>query len=222
MLVEANLVTSIRLNPYVSGEASMRTRRSARSVFLWHMIFAVLAAVVPLGGGWYFTGSDGALFMRSGSAVVVFSLFFAVTRYSNFLTRRQTEIARALNDVRPGDEISVERTLEGIRNRFARMERDILWCQVLVAMLGTTVWGFGDLLYSYWYPAPTVVEHLTLVRGGAVERVVGTLPTDNSSLSMPADLAQRYEGGIFVRMTPPLAAIGRKGGRVRRRSASSG
>ncbi|ELL4392615.1 TPA: hypothetical protein SMS62_002578 [Pseudomonas aeruginosa] len=99
------------------------------------VILAFVAPMVAL-TGWLKPNSEalGVWFQRSGAVMTVFSLITG------------SGIASILNRLSPRGLTDVH--LELVRVKFQVSFEKIEWFSLVVAMFGTVIWGYGDVLLS--------------------------------------------------------------------------
>lgn len=119
------------------------------------VVILVFSAAV-LWWGWHFGGTDGVPFSRSGALVTALSIVFLFWRYPQILAagvdtaREYMERRLEWMNLKPSvAKESLARTVRKVDDARARIERNITYVQGVILLIGTLVWGFGDLIYQY-------------------------------------------------------------------------
>jgi hypothetical protein len=130
----------------------MANSPTEQSWYRYPVIAGILSTLI-LVLGWFFSAPNGELFGRSGSLVTTVSLVFLFSQYQRALADAVQEATEIIHnqlaelDVgpnsRPGRILSAQ--LEQGRRR---IERNIERWQGAIVLIGTIVWGWGDLFYQ--------------------------------------------------------------------------
>src|SRR5207244_3743565 len=106
--------------------------------------------------GWK-VGGDGTPFSRAGALVTAIAVVFIFWEYTKILSERHDLIVGKVRETIAAarftskDAVLVLGSIEGdLRSDTEFAKRLITTCQGILLLVGTLVWGFGDITYLNW------------------------------------------------------------------------
>ncbi|WP_445362039.1 hypothetical protein ACJJIQ_00220 (plasmid) [Microbulbifer sp. ANSA003] len=133
----------------VAESPSVRLHPFRREISVWQ-IFLYLPAVIILGIGIYLELSTGfnLAFQRAGAAVVCWALVCAYMGYRfQYVSQHKRVLPPYVKavDVRTGKNMGI--TPDQARG-FNRVKSGVVLAEFHIGILGTIVWGFGDIPFN--------------------------------------------------------------------------